>query len=70
MEKDYQGFIFNKISADVVAERKGKNLLKNYENWISQKGKKQPHKKMQISNWSDLSSRAIKINNITFSLLI
>ena len=25
MEKDYQGFIFNKISADVVAERKGKN---------------------------------------------
>jgi len=28
MEKDYQGFIFNKISADVVAERKGKNLLK------------------------------------------
>ena len=32
MEKDYQGFIFNKISADVVAERKGKNLLKNHEN--------------------------------------
>ena len=28
MEKGYQGFIFNKISADVVAERKGKNLLK------------------------------------------
>ena len=28
MEKDYQGFIFNKISADVVAGRKGKNLLK------------------------------------------
>ena len=28
MEKDYQGFIFNKISADVVAERKGKKPFK------------------------------------------
>lgn len=70
MEKDYQGFIFNKISADVVAERKGKNLLKKSWKLNIVKGEKATPQKMQISNWSDLSSRAIKINNITFSLLI
>ena len=40
MEKDYQGFIFNKISADVVAERKGKNLLKKSRKLNIVKGEK------------------------------
>lgn len=40
MEKDYQGFIFNKISADVVAERKGKNLLKKLWKLNIAKGEK------------------------------
>ena len=49
MEKDYQGFIFNKISADVVAERKGKNLLK--KSWklnIEKRGKSNPTKKCKF----------------------
>lgn len=49
MENDYQGFIFNKISADAVLKEKEKNLLKKSSKLNSKKGKQFP-KEMQIPN--------------------
>lgn len=49
MEKDYQGFIFNKISADVVAERKGKKPFKKImKTEYRKRGKSNPTKKCKF----------------------